>query len=129
MEKHEPVGSQAWRLNHLYQIINERGEAVQFTMRPVQQLFFDNFWYYNIVLKARQLGFTTLIDLIALDMVIFKPNFTAVIIAETKDKAADIFNSKVVYPYDNLPREIRDWCPIKAKSADGVMELANGSSI
>lgn len=123
------IGSQKWRLNNLYHIIDEQGKDVLFTMRPSQEKFFNDFWYYNIILKARQLGFTTFIDLIGLDMVIFKPNFTAVIIAETKDKAADIFNAKVLYPYDHLPKEIREWCPVKSRSADGELHFANGSSI
>ena len=129
MEANAVIGSQKWRLNNLYHIINEQGQSVLFKMRPAQELFFDNFWYYNIILKARQLGFTTFIDLIGLDMVLFRPNFTAVIIAETKDKAADIFNAKVVYPYEHLPREIRDWCPVKSRSADGELHFANGSAI
>ena len=129
MEKDTVIGSQKWRLNHLYRIIDEHGEEVSFSMRPSQELFFDSFWYYNIILKARQLGFTTLIDLMGLDMVLFRPNFTAVIIAETKDKAADIFNAKVVYPYDHLPAEIRKWCPVTSRSADGELHFGNGSSI
>ncbi len=129
MEKNVLTGSQEWRLNHLYHVVDEQGRDCQFTMRPAQKKFFDDYWYYNIVLKARQLGFTTFIDLMALDMVIFKPNFTAVIIAETKDKAADIFNAKVLYPYDHLPKEIRDWCPVTSRSSDGELHFANGSSI
>lgn len=122
-------GSQKWRLNNLYQIINEQGQPVLFKMRPAQEAFFDSMWYYNIVLKARQLGFTTLIDLIALDMVLFKKNFTAVIIAEDTKKAADIFGRKIVYPYERLPQELKDWCPVVASSADGKMSFKNGSTI
>ena len=122
-------GSQKWRLNNLYRIIDEKGNDVLFQMRPAQDQFFNNMWYYNIVLKARQLGFTTLIDLIGLDMVLFKKNFTAVIIAETKDKAGDIFERKIAYPYDHLPQELRDWCPVVSRSAEGQMSFKNGSSI
>lgn len=123
------IGSQKWRLNNLYHIIDEQGKDVLFQMRPAQEKFFDSYWYFNVVLKARQLGFTTLIDLIGLDMVLFKPNFTAVIIAETKDKAADIFHAKVLHPYERLPKELRDWCPVVSHSADGVLTFRNGSSI
>ena len=128
MEEPE-FGSQEWRLNNLYHIIDEQGQSVLFKMRPAQKEFFDDMWYYNIVLKARQLGFTTLIDLIGLDMVLFKKNFTAVIIAEDTKKAADIFERKITYPYDHLPQELKDWCPATARSAEGNMSFANGSSI
>lgn len=127
MEK--AVGSQFWRLNNLYHIIDEAGQDVLFQMRPAQEVFFYQYHYFNIVLKARQLGFTTLIDLIGLDMVLFKENFTAVIIAETKDKAADIFHKKVRYPYDHLPEEIKKWCPIVSQSAEGELHFGNGSCI
>lgn len=123
------IGSQKWRLNNLYHIIDEQGSDVLFKMRPQQEQFFDNFWYFNIILKARQLGFTTFIDIMGLDYTIFKPNFTTVIIAETKEKAADIFSAKVVHPYEQLPKELRDWCPITAHSADGELHFKNGSCI
>lgn len=123
------IGSQKWRLNNLYHVIDEHGQDSLFRMRPAQERFFDRQWYFNIVLKARQLGFTTLIDLMALDMVLFRKNFTAVIIAETKDKAADIFSAKVQYPYDHLPEKLKKWCPITAHSAEGVLEFGNGSTI
>lgn len=112
----------------LYRIINEQGQEQVFAMRPAQEQFFDNLHYYNIVLKARQLGFTTFIDLMGLDMAIFTPNFTAVIIAETKDKAKDIFERKIRYPYDHLPDEIKKWCPIVGKPK-GELQFANGSNI
>ncbi len=123
------IGSQKWRLNNLYHIVDERGEDVLFRMRPAQEAFFDGMWYYNIVLKARQLGFTTLIDLIGLDMVLFRSNFTAVIIAETKDKAADIFARKVLYPYEHLPEELKRWCPAVSQSQSGEVRFGNGSEI
>ncbi|MBQ9088671.1 MAG: terminase [Lentisphaeria bacterium] len=123
------IGSQKWRLNNLYHIIDEHGSDVLFKMRPQQEKFFDEFWYFNIILKARQLGFTTFIDIMGLDYTIFKPNFTTVIIAETKEKAADIFSAKVVHPYEQLPKELRDWCPIVAHSADGELHFKNGSCI
>ena len=114
-----------WRMDNLYSVIDEKGKHVDFRLRPAQRQFLENLWYYNIVLKARQLGFTTLIDLLALDMTIFNRNFTSVIIAETKDKAADIFNAKVMYPYEHLPKEVRDWCPIVQHSAAGEVHFKN----
>ena len=123
------IGSQKWRLNNLYHIINEEGSDVLFRMRPQQEKFFDEFWYFNIILKARQLGFTTMIDIMGLDYALFRNNFTSVIIAETKEKAADIFSAKVIHPYECLPKELRDWCPITQYSADGEVHFRNGSCV
>ena len=129
MDEKEEIGSWKWRLNNLYHIVNEQGQDVLFKMRPAQERFFHDMHYYNIVLKARQLGFTTLIDLIGLDMVLFRKNFTAVIIAETKEKAADIFNRKVVHPYEYLPKELKEWCAVTGQSKSGEMTFSNGSMI
>ena len=123
------IGSWKWRLNNLYHIVNEQGQDCLFSMRSAQERFFDAMHYYNIVLKARQLGFTTLIDLIGLDMVLFKKNFTAVIIAETKEKAADIFKRKVIYPYEHLPEQLKEWCPLVNVSKNGEAYFGNGSCI
>ena len=117
-----------WRLDNIYSIVDENGHGCDFRLRPAQRLFLDNLWYRNIVLKARQLGFTTLIDMTALDMTIFNHNFKSVIIAETKEKAADIFEAKVMYPYEHLPKEIRAWCPI-VQHSDGEVHFKNGGSI
>lgn len=117
-----------WRLNHLYRIIDEKGAEVEFRMRPAQEMFYRNLWFFNIILKARQLGFTTLIDLIALDMALTTPNFTAAVIAETREKADSIFQSKIVYPYEHLPSDVRDWCKVTSQ-AKGVISFANGSTI
>ena len=118
-----------WRMDNLYSVVDEQGAEVEFHLRPAQKRFLDDLHYRNVILKARQLGFTTLIDLVALDMTIFGRNFTSVIIAETKDKAADIFNAKVIFPYEHLPREIREWCPIVSHSADGEVHFKNGGCI
>lgn len=97
-----------WRLNNLYYILNEHGERVLFKMKWAQRKFYDEMWVLNIILKARQLGFTTLIDLFALDECIFVKNFEAAIIAQGKKQSKDIFRRKINYPYDNLPTFIKD---------------------
>ncbi len=56
-----------WRLNHLYKIQNEKGELVTFRMRPAQRQLFRSMHNKNIILKARQMGFSTAIDIYLLD--------------------------------------------------------------
>ena len=120
---------QRWRLNNLYHIINEDGKDVLFTMRTAQAALYDNLWYRNIILKARQEGFTTFIDLLALDCAIFTPNYAVDINAETKAKAADIFAKKILYPYKHLPKEIQEYTSIVTETKDGTVTFSNGSSI
>lgn len=121
-----------WRLNNLYWIVDEHGQVVPFRMREAQEQFYNDLWYYNVILKARQLGFTTFIDLIGLDMAIFTPNFKMAIIAETKDKGVDIFSNKILFPYNHLPEELKSWCSIVSCSesaSGGEITFSNGSSI
>ena len=54
-----------WRLGHLYHIVDKSGLDVVMTPNAAQRKLYGNMWYRNIVLKARQLGFTTFIDPIA----------------------------------------------------------------
>lgn len=52
----------AWRLNNLYTIVDENGKEVEFTLNVVQAALFSGLHDCNVILKARQLGFTTLVE-------------------------------------------------------------------
>ena len=117
-----------WRLNNLYRITDENGREVIFRMREAQLDFYRRMWRRNVVLKARQLGFTTLIDLIGLDMALWTPNCTCVIIAETDKKAKEIMEKKIVYPYEHLPEDIRNFVRVETQEK-GRMSFSNGSTV
>lgn len=117
-----------WRLNNLYWVIDERSQRVKFNMRPVQQAFWDNIWYWNAILKSRQHGVTTLIDLIGLDLALWNDNIEAAIIAQTIKDVQHIFATKIKYPYDNLPEKIKQ--RVRALKDDGnAMHFSNNSWI
>lgn len=121
--------SKEWRLSHLYKIIDKYGNLVIFDRNKVQRWYADNFWYRNLILKSRQLGFTTDACIDMLDDVIFTPNFTAVIIAHEKEAVVKIFK-KVRLAWDEFPKELKDYLGITA-STDSKNELSfnNKSSI
>ena len=56
-----------WRIRNLYWITDKDGREVKFTPWPEQEKLLDNLWFRNIILKARQRGFSTLIQLVMLD--------------------------------------------------------------
>lgn len=56
-----------WRLNNLYWITDKSGKPVRFRMTPEQLEYFEGMHTRNIILKARQLGFTTEVCIIQLD--------------------------------------------------------------
>lgn len=121
--------NQKWRLNNLYHIIDESGKDVVFKMRPAQEKLYDNLWYRNIILKARQLGFTTFIDILGLDNALFTPNYSFSVSAETLPKAEDIFDRKIAFPYSKLPKEVQEHCRIVSQTKTGEMVFSNGSSV
>ena len=92
--------------------------------------FLSNLWYRNIILKARQLGFTTAIAIYYLDCCLFGGgNIRAGMIAQDKDAAQSLFRDKVKFAYDNLPDEIRDRFPLERDSASELLFAHNNSAI
>src|SRR5688572_24460331 len=119
---------QRWRLNNLYWIIDKAGTRVPFRLNWAQEDLLDNMHFLNLVLKARQLGFTTFIQLYMLDVCLFFKDTQAGVIAHTQPDAESIFRNKIKYPYDNLPDAIKAACPIKRDNTT-TLELANNSII
>lgn len=120
--------SPKWRLSNLYTIVDEAGRRLPFRPNDAQLQFLDDLHSTNIILKARQLGFTTLCCLVYLDACLFRPNTSAGVIAHRLDDAKAIFRNKVKFPYDALPDELRAKCPAVQDSAD-TLTFGNGSSI
>ena len=98
-----PFHDKLWRLNNLYLIQDKAARKVPFRLNQVQQEFLENRHGRDVIVKARQLGFSTIIDLDLLDDVLFHRNFNANIIADTLPNAKKLFETKVKFPYENLP--------------------------
>jgi hypothetical protein len=121
------LGDRKWRLDNLYYITNKRGEKQLFKRNWAQTQLYDELHYCNIVLKARQLGITTFITLLFLDVALFNSNVSCGIIADTEENAKYIFR-KIKFAYDNLPEQLRT---IREAKIDSAKELtfSNGSLI
>lgn len=122
------LGDWKWRLANLYWIVDEAGKKVKFNPNAEQLDLLRNLHSYNLILKARQLGFTTLIDILGLDQTVFTPNFAAAIIAHGLDPAGKIFRNKVKFPWEKLPDAIKAMNPALNVSASEIV-FSNGSSI
>lgn len=120
--------NQYWRLNNLYRIKDAHGNKVRFEMNWAQRDFYKSMHYYNVNLKARQLGFTTFTMIYFLDSCLFNPNHSAGIIAHAREAAEDLFRNKIRFAYDELPEWVRAMVPAKSDTAR-VLEFNNGSSI
>ena len=61
-----------YRLNNLYYITDKTGKKVKFKMTAEQYDYFEHEHSRNIILKARQLGFTTQVCIMQLDCALFE---------------------------------------------------------
>jgi hypothetical protein len=111
-----------------YRIKDKRGKEVRFCMNADQERFIGERHGLDIVLKARQKGFTTVIQLEMLDDCLFIPNTAAGVIAHNLTDAEAFFSDKIKFAYDGLPEEFRQ---IVSATSDTVRSLkfSNGSSI
>lgn len=121
------LANQDWRLNNLYWITDKRGRKVKFRMNPEQRDYYENQHTRNVILKARQLGLTTLKCIILLDCALFESGACA-LIAHNLNDAKRLFREKVKYAYDRLPDVIRAANPASNDRA-GELVFKNGGSI
>lgn len=122
------------RICSLYSIIvkgndEEDGLVMKFKPNRAQRRFIKNLWHRNIILKSRQLGFTTLIAIVWLDHALFNANVRCGIIAHDLTSAEVIFRDKVKFAYNNLPEEFKKAMPLVKDSASELLFAHNNSSI
>ena len=121
------LSNKLWRLNNLYYITDKAGKQIRFMMTPEQLEYFEGMHTRNIILKARQLGFTTEVCIIQLDAALFESAKCA-LIAHTLNDAKRLFREKVKYAYDRLPEEIKQANPA-SNDAAGELVFKKGGSL
>lgn len=121
------LADRIWRLNNLYTVIDEAGNLVRFKLREAQKKLLTGIHYKNIILKARQLGFTTFICIFLLDYALFNQNKQIGIIAHTQGDAGVIFK-KVKIAWDNFPQILKDTLKFSTLGdSRAEYEFSNGS--
>lgn len=110
----ELIKDRKWRLYNLYWIITKDGKKVPFCMNRAQLHFFENFlsvpgkiYHRHVILKARQLGFTTFIDIFILDEILFNTNKEGLIIAHKVQDATEIFDKKIDFAIRNMAPDVK----------------------
>lgn len=98
----QALGNKWFRLNRLYYIKDKDGSKVRFRANKAQRKRFINSHCRDLILKARQLGFTTFEMLDALDDCLFNDDFAAGCICHKLDDAKDIFDNKIRFAYENI---------------------------
>lgn len=116
-----------WRIDNLYWVQDEHGKEVQFVRNEAQRRWWKERWFLNVILKARQLGFSTEIALEMLDECLFTANFRAGIIDYSLEDAKKKLD-KIKFAYQRLPADVREKCPLVRENTE-TLEFANGSRI
>ncbi len=108
------IKNKKWRMDNLYFIITKDGKKEPFVMNRAQLHFFLNYlsapgkiYHRHVILKARQLGFTTFIDIFILDEILFNTNKEAIIIAHKVEDASQIFDKKVDFAIRNMAPDVK----------------------
>ncbi len=107
------IKDRTWRLNNLYWIITKSGKKEVFKMNRAQLHFYKTYldlprpYHRHVILKARQLGFTTFIDIFILDGTLFATNKESLIIAHKVQDAAEIFDKKIDFAIRNMAEDIK----------------------
>lgn len=119
----------AWRLSHLYWIIDKDGREVLFQPNPTQQEVLRNQHNRRLILKSRQHGITTLAAILSLDTALFRSNTSCGLVMHKREDAEKVFNQKILFAYERLPEWLRKARPIKNRNNTGFVEFENGSRI
>lgn len=108
------IQNKRWRMDNLYFIITKDGKKEVFKMNRAQVHFFENYlskpgfiYHRHVILKARQLGFTTFIDIFILDEILFNTNKEGIIIAHKVEDASQIFDKKVDFAIRNMAPDVK----------------------
>ena len=106
-------------------IVDKRGITVPFIMNPQQKELVNNLSKFNIVLKSRQLGITSVSCGLSLYYAITKPNSHCMLVSYSLDSASSIFD-KLKSVYDMLPNSIK---PKEIANNRSSLKFSNGSKI
>lgn len=124
----EKLSDPVWRLHNLYRIVDKKGREIPFVPTPEQAAIIHAVYVLkqrrHVILKARQLGFSTLIAIMILDASYFGENVAASVIDQTQAHASEKLK-KVRFAYEKMG-------PLRERVLlDNAreMEFGNGSHI
>lgn len=120
-----------WRINNLYRITDKKGRDIPFRPNWVQKKIIHAFYILgqkrHIILKARRMGFSTLIDVMVFDGVYWSDDaLQASIVDQTQPDASEKLRTKVKFAHEKLPDFMRE--PLR-KSNEKQIEFANGGTV
>lgn len=118
----------AWRISNLYTVVDKSGKVVDFRPNWAQLEFLERYSDRTLVLKARQLGLSTLIGILQLDTCLFTDNVTAATIAHDRESLEKLFTRNIRDVYERLPEGLKASVPA-SRDRTHQLRFGNGSDI
>ena len=125
-----------FRLNTLYHIKDKAGQKILFVPNGEQESFYMGQHKRDIILKARQLGFTTFKMIDDLDDCLFIPNHSAGCICHNLESAKDIYENKIRFAYQSISSQQKELLasvgfklPLPVSDKNNGYKFSNGSQI
>lgn len=114
------LGDPIWRLCNIYTIRSEEGKPIRFEPNEEQMEVVREIYEHGarilILIKARQLGMSTLLCIIALDTIMWGTSVEACLIDFNSINAKKKLREKIIYAWDRLHPLIKDQFTVYAKS-------------
>lgn len=112
-------------IQNFMSVVDKSGKVVSFKLNPQQKYLLENMDKYNIVLKSRQLGITTLSCAKSIYLASTRPYTTCLLMSYSIESASIIFD-KLKELYFNMPEAVR--VPIIANNKK-ELRFINGSKV
>lgn len=110
-------------------IIDNAGNTISLNLNKEQNEFAETMGKFNIILKSRQIGFSTMSLAYCLWNAIKYPNTAYMIVSLSAESVSTLFN-RLKFANDNLPREkYKDKFPHTVRDNRNELVLTNGSRI
>ena len=114
-------------LKNFVKITTNTGEVVPFAVNDQQKSFIDEMTRFNVIAKARQIGFSTMSLALCLWMACNRPRTNYLIVSYKQESSTSLFD-KLKQMYDDLPHDKFKF-PKDVQNNRGQLKFDNGSSI
>jgi hypothetical protein len=114
-------------LKNFVKIATNTGEYIPFAVNDQQKQFVDEMERFNVIAKARQIGFSTLSLGLCLWMACTRPRKNYLIVSYKQESSTSLFD-KLKMMYEDLPHDKFKF-PKDIQNNRGQLKFDNGSSI
>ncbi|ABS21613.1 terminase large subunit domain-containing protein [Bacillus cytotoxicus] len=114
-------------LQNFVKITTNTGEYVPFVVNDQQKKFINEMGRFNVIAKARQIGFSTMSLALCLWMAMNRPRTNYMIVSYKQESSTSLFD-KLKMMYDDLPHDKFKF-PKDTQNNRNQLKFDNGSSI